>query len=177
MELLDNYRQLVTKVDALCAGIVGRFREHLACRRGCDACCRHLSLFWVEAAAMALAVESLEQGRREEIRARARLADSAGPCPLLAEGACLLYEQRPIICRTHGLALLTTTSDGGRQVDCCPQNFRDLASLPAAAVIDLEKLNATLAAVNALFVAEFFAGAKAPRERLPLAEALLLDLC
>lgn len=175
MEDLRNYQSLVEKVDALCFGIKERFGAHLACRRGCDACCRHLSLFWVEAVALARALDDLDQEAATRIRARARQARPEGPCPLLAGGSCLLYPARPIICRTHGLALLTG-GEGERQVDCCPQNFRGLQTLPASAVIDLETLNTALATVNALFVSELFAGAPPTRERLTIADALLLDL-
>jgi hypothetical protein len=175
MKLLENYQNLVKKVDALCLGIRNRFPQHVACRRGCDACCRHLSLFWVEAVALALAIEELDEAGAEQIHQRARRATPEGPCPLLEEGSCLLYTARPIICRTHGMALLTG-GNGRRQVDFCPQNFRDLGSLPASAVIDLEKLNATLATVNALFVAELFGDETPSRQRLTIAEALLLDL-
>ncbi len=94
-------------------------------------------------------------------------------CPLLAGGECLLYGARPLICRTHGLPLLV--DDGaGRRVDFCPENFRGLESLPGEAVLDLERLNAALAAVDAHFAEEAFGGGKAPRRRLTLADALLL---
>ena len=32
------------------------------------------------------------------------------PCPLLRDGACLLYEARPVLCRTHGFPLRTRPS-------------------------------------------------------------------
>ncbi len=175
MESLDNYRQLLARVDALSRKIEEEFRPEIACRRGCDACCRHLNLFWVEAVALALALEQLPEEAAEAIRERARRSGADAPCPLLEEGACLLYADRPIICRTHGLPLLLT-GDGGRRVDYCPENFRGVTSLPSAAVIDLERLNATLSAVNALFVSEVFHGEPPEQERLSVAEALQLEL-
>lgn len=171
---LTNYRTLVERVDLLGRRIEAEFRAQIACRRGCDACCRHLSLFWVEAVALAQTLEVLPEAAAERIRERARLASAGGPCPLLEDGACLLYAARPIICRTHGLPLLA----GGeaRRIDYCPENFRGIDTLPAGAVIDLDRLNTTLAAINALFVSEVFHGQAPGQERLTIAEALLLEL-
>lgn len=172
---LDNYRDLLARVDNLCRTITGEFAAQLACRPGCAGCCRHISLFPVEAVALAVALGRLPVEQAATIRARAGGASPDGPCPLLANGLCLLYEARPIICRTHGLPLLTAL-EGKRSVDFCPLNFRGLDSLPGSAVIDLDRLNTTLAAINALFVAEFFSGATAGKERLSIAEALRLEL-
>jgi len=175
MDHLDNYRLLVARVDALSRRIEEAFRSQVSCRRGCDSCCRHLSLFRVEGTALALALGELPEAEAERIRERARGATADGPCPLLEDGACLLYAARPIICRTHGLPLLTGEGDA-RRVDYCPENFRGVESLPAAAVIDLDRLNTTLVAVDALFVSQAFPGQSAAGERLTIAEALLLKL-
>jgi len=175
MDSLDNYRTLVDRVDALGQRIETEFRAQVSCRRGCDACCRHLSLFWVEGVALAQALDDLSESAAERIRERASRATADGPCPLLEAGACLLYAARPIICRTHGLPLLAGEGEA-RQIDYCPENFRDIDSLPAGAVIDLDRLNTTLAAINALFVSEVFHGRPPGHERLTVAAALLLEL-
>ncbi|MCM2357759.1 MAG: YkgJ family cysteine cluster protein [Geobacteraceae bacterium] len=171
---VDNYRDLLARVDHLCRTITGEFAAQLACRPGCAGCCRHISLFPVEAVALAAALGRLPVEQAAAIRARAGRALPDGPCPLLGDGLCLLYETRPIICRTHGLPLLTAL-EGKRSIDFCPLNFRGLDSLPGSAVIDLDRLNTTLAAINALFVTEFFGDAPPEQERLSIAEALLIE--
>jgi uncharacterized protein len=170
-DLLHNYRALRERVDRICREIEVEFDTHLACHAGCDSCCRHLSLFPVEAAALATALEDLSPARAEHIRSRARNALPDSPCPLLEDGVCLLYAARPLICRTHGLPILTD-QDGAKSIDFCPLNFRGIASLPGKAVIDLDRLNTTLAAINALFVAEAFADASLEQDRITIAEAL-----
>jgi Fe-S-cluster containining protein len=174
MDPLRNYFDLVSRVDELCQRIETDFRMHLACRKGCDACCRHFSLFPVEAAALVQALDSRGAEEKGRIRSRARLAPEEGPCPLLQDGACLLYEARPIICRTHGLPLLAGTGKE-RLLDWCPENFKGVKSLPDAAVINLDVLNTTLATINSLFLAEIPAG-KLHKERFLLSNALMLDL-
>ncbi len=169
-DIFRNYRDLRDKVDAICREIEAEFGPYLACHAGCDDCCRHLSLFPIEAAALASALDTLPGKEAERIRRRARRATSESPCPLLEDGTCLLYSARPIICRTHGLPLLTL-QEGSRSIDFCPLNFRGISSLPGKAVIDLDRLNTTLAAVNALFITNRLGNAP-PKERITIAEAL-----
>lgn len=171
-KLLRNYRDLLTKVELICREIEAEYGEYLACHAGCDDCCRHITLFPVEAAALAPAIDNLPREEAARIQSRARRASPDGPCPLLKNGLCLLYDVRPIICRTHGLPLLTM-HDGSRSIDFCPRNFHGLSSLPGKAVIDLERLNTALAAVNALFVAERYGAVPRGKERVSIAEALL----
>lgn len=173
--MLRNYEQLSAKVAELCGRIEEDCREHLACRQGCDSCCRHLSLFWVEALALAWALKQADPVQAETIRQQARDATSDGPCPLLLGGGCLLYAARPLICRTHGLPLLLER-DGERRIDYCPLNFQQAATLPPGALVNLEALNTTLAAINALFVQELFGAAGSLVERLSIGEALLLEV-
>jgi hypothetical protein len=65
---------------------------------------------------------------------------------------------------------------GVKTVDCCPENFREMESLPGSAVIDLETLNSALVAVNALFVTknddECFKG----KDRFTIAAVIFLAL-
>jgi uncharacterized protein len=164
---LENYRALLLRVDEMCSNTAARFEDQISCRPGCDACCRHLSIFAVEAAALQRALGSLPETDARFIRQAAAASSPDAPCPLLHGGLCLLYLARPIICRTHGLPLLVNR-DGTTGVDFCPENFRGATSIPGSAVLDLERLNATLAAINTLFLRSF----PGP-ERLTMAEALL----
>jgi Fe-S-cluster containining protein len=169
-QLLGNYRALRARVDHICQEIQREFGAQIACHAGCDGCCRHISLFPVEAAALSEALDDLPREEAERMRTRARSASSDAPCPLLENGRCLLYAARPIICRTHGLPVLTE-QEGERMIDFCPLNFRDISSLPGKAVIDLDRLNTALAAINALFIDKRH-GNDPLKERIPIAEAL-----
>jgi len=173
VENLGNYRNLVARVDELCRRIAAEYGEYLTCGEGCDGCCRHVSLFPVEAVALAAALGGLPAERAAHIRELARAASTADACPLLENGRCLLYAARPIICRTHGMPLLVS-QEGKKRIDFCPKNFRGVASIPAVAVINLELLNATLAAINAVFSTSRRDSAEPEQHRLSIAEALLL---
>lgn len=173
-EALTNYLALVAKVDELCSRIEGEFADRIACHSGCSGCCRHITLSWVEAVALALALQGCSPTEAAMIRGRANSAGMDGPCPLLADDRCALYESRPIICRTHGLPILTQ-QDGTGRVDFCPLNFIGVDSLPGSALLDLDRLNTLLDSINRLFIADAF-DEPPTTERLSIAEALLLDL-
>lgn len=167
---LQNYRLLVERVDRFWERVVERYADHLACGKGCDACCTHFGVSAVEGVALALAVNVLPQAEAQLIRERAHRANGGEDCPLLGERTCLLYDKRPIICRSQGLPLLITEGDSQR-IDHCPLNFAGVASLPGDIVLDLETLNQALAVTNLHFLREW--QTELP-ERMSIAEALLL---
>lgn len=173
-ENLANYLSLLSRVDQLCGMIIDRFTEQIVCRAGCSACCRHLALFPVEAANLARAVESLPAEIRALLSERSLWPEN-GSCPLLLDDCCLVYHDRPIICRTHGLPLLAEV-EGRKAVDCCPENFRGVESIPGSAVISLENLNSALVAINALFVVKNNDERFKESDRFTIADIILLSI-
>ncbi len=163
---LANYHSLVAKVDDLCRGIVDRLAEAITCHPGCSSCCLAISVFPVEAAAMIEAAGRLPEGVLQQLKRHLTHWTEGEDCPLLADGQCLLYTARPIICRTHGLPILLLEGEE-RRIDVCPRNCQGLDHLPGEAVVDLERLNTLLAAVNALYLREF--GIRLP-ERIPISQ-------
>ncbi|MCW5970439.1 MAG: YkgJ family cysteine cluster protein [Blastocatellales bacterium] len=148
----------MSETDRLSAHLSAHYSAHLVCRAGCSACCRHhISVFPVEAAAIAAAVEDLP----DEVRARVETqADEVvqregrgaeAYCPLLVDDRCTIYSARPLICRTQGLPLIYEAEDGEQEVDFCPLNFTapDAANeLDENHLVPLDLLNLRLAAVN-----------------------------
>jgi len=168
--LLDNYYRMVSRVDALCRGIQGMLSGQITCSEGCSSCCTEITLFPVEAAALNAALEALPGARRAAIRRHVAAQAGGERCPLLEDHHCLLYAARPIICRTHGLPIIYTEGSE-RKVDCCPLNLSESEQpLSGSAIIDLDRLNTLLVAVNALFLSH--ADTAALPERLTIAEAL-----
>ena len=151
--LLDNYKQLTARVDALCNSITAKLGEQITCSAGCSSCCIPITVFPVEAAAMREALENRPDSHAEEIRRHVSEHAEDEWCPLLLNHHCLLYEARPIICRTHGLPIIYTL-EGQRNSDCCPRNLAGSASLSGTSVVDLDKLNTLLVAVNSIFLSQ-----------------------
>ncbi|HBA73161.1 MAG: hypothetical protein A2X82_01365 [Geobacteraceae bacterium GWC2_55_20] len=167
--LLDNYKQLVARIDALCGAIKASLADQITCSEGCSSCCTAITLFPVEAAALRGALEELPEQEAQEIRQHVDLHAGSERCPLLSHHRCLLYRARPIICRTHGLPI-TYTEDNLRKSDCCPLNLSEAESVSGSSVIDLDKLNTLLVAVNALYLSQSET-VESP-ERLTIVEAL-----
>lgn len=58
--------------------------------------------------------------------------DDETPCPLLDErGVCLIYDYRPMICRTHGLPNIDSSGESFSDL-CCTLNFPNADPLLAA---------------------------------------------
>jgi hypothetical protein len=168
-QALALYRQLLERVDRFSAQVETQLAETLACRAGCDFCCRLEAVFPVEAHAVCQALAQLPPATLAALSERRAAGEEV--CPLLLEGHCAIYAARPLICRTHGLPLLLE-EDGATRIDHCPLNFAGLESLPGALVLQLEAVNQPLAAINQLFLRQPPAGWDLPGERIRLSELL-----
>lgn len=111
---MSDLFQLHTDIDARVQGI-RKNRPDWLCGKGCDGCCRRLAdvprLSAAEWALLREGLAALSPERLAEIRAAMRtmaVAAAEGAralvCPLLdhASGACPVYAQRPVACRTYG---------------------------------------------------------------------------
>jgi len=128
---LDGYEAIVREVDEETA----KPSSHASCGRDTDACCRrYFDLSFVETVAITRAMNKvltsetrlavvqtaadlsyrLHKLRREQVGVMTedrigRLYESFGVlCPLSKEGACMIYDSRPIGCRWHGMDVSET---------------------------------------------------------------------
>jgi uncharacterized protein len=154
-EVLVRYRELQGRVDEKFAEILGRYQDAFRCRAGCHSCCKpSLTVNRLEAAAIADYLSS----RPELVASLRKLAEEkpfkGKRCEFLsADGACGIYEARPLVCRSHGAPLQFkdgTKEDALRLRDVCGLNFtgRDIGQLPADAVFNLDTLNTLLAVLS-----------------------------
>ena len=92
LQALKDYKELIAKMGCQCRRIVSRYKDQIACTKGCAGiCCRiHLSVYPVEAVSLVLALQKLSLELRRRIQHKARRTNSFGPCPLLGDGACLM---------------------------------------------------------------------------------------
>ena len=146
----DRYLdQLRAKIDQHFADAVEREPESFACASGCSRCCGHrFGVFALEARRVRealLHLEATRPGERERLRASASDPEHAHQCALLLDDRCAVYEERPLLCRTHGLP---TPSEGGG-FDACPLNFT-LAPPHPKSLLHPMRLTEGLAMVAAL---------------------------
>jgi Fe-S-cluster containining protein len=166
--LEPGYEALRRAVDRTIETIVERRAAELACTRGCAACCHvQLSLAPVEAERLRGALSRLGRAARERVRARAVRLRGMGaaaerePCAMLeGDGSCVIYADRPLVCRTQGHALRypagTLPENAARahvpggEITWCPLNY--VAGKPASEdVLDAERVDDALARANLAF--------------------------
>lgn len=130
----EELAALHAEVDAAALALALRHADRLQCRRGCHACCiDELTVTRIEA----------ERIRRAHPQLLATGAPHpVGGCAFLdAEGACRIYAERPLVCRTQGLPLRMFFEDEAGEIeerrDICPLN---LEGGPPLAALDEEAL-------------------------------------
>lgn len=103
----NEYAALAARADEFFSATLAADPDSFACQRGCAQCCHvDLSLSPVETAAVRNHLEANDGARlRIQSRANARAEDDTRCVMLDDNGACDIYEARPLVCRTQGLAL------------------------------------------------------------------------
>jgi Fe-S-cluster containining protein len=141
----DDYRGILGRADEHFGSVMETQPQNLQCGAGCSLCCH--GLFEIGSGDVPLIGEGLERmhpSRRKMVIGRAMkiVATNAHPnlrecsaeekevffdrtqstpCPNLDDhGLCMMYEQRPLVCRTFGLPL----REGRKYIgDVCELNF------------------------------------------------------
>jgi Fe-S-cluster containining protein len=139
----DDYRKILGRADAHFASVMAEQPQNLRCGAGCSLCC--YGLFEIGSGDVPLIAEGLQRmhpARRRRVIKRAleleqiNLRDcspeekeayfdrtQSAPCPNLDDnGLCMMYEHRPLVCRTFGLPL----REGRKYLgDVCELNFTE----------------------------------------------------
>jgi Fe-S-cluster containining protein len=143
---LEQYAEAAFRIEAEFQRNLHLHGARIHCRRGCSQCCFHLfQITEIEAAAISQAVRRMPEMERAELQARARdylprraeivrrhgMVEAWGhlppegcrlACPALSpEGACRIYNCRPLICRKFGMPLYSPQKPG--RVFACELNF------------------------------------------------------
>jgi Fe-S-cluster containining protein len=101
--LLDAYAMVDTGVETAIKEHEAEHGVKLACREGCDSCCRSqtdvplyplelVGIYWY-------AAERITGEARKALKERLLFYAKGRPCPFLAEGSCLIHKVRPVSCR------------------------------------------------------------------------------
>lgn len=111
-----NNTAKVKALDALYATL-----PKMECRRKCQHCCQSFGMNWLEKRRLQAVAGPLKT-RRVPCYTEGLCGERGvligvhevleGPCPLLKDGACSAYEQRPFICRVWGLTRKTACPYG-----------------------------------------------------------------
>jgi len=164
-----EYEALLSKVTGFTEPVQARQAPNMACRAGCESCCHAwLSPCQVEMDALRDALAALPPEARRVVAERGRLQiarearhEAQARCAMLDdEGKCVVYEARPLVCRTQGHALryplgvIPESAVRKRlahgEVTACELNFtREMP--PSADTLDAQRIDELLAIINARY--------------------------
>ena len=142
-ELILALEKFYKNVNSLTSSLHTLHAGKLNCKIGCSGCCiDNLEVFGIEA-------EYIK--RTQKTILEAEIPHPKGKCAFLdSNGACRIYESRPLICRTHGLPIAWKDSqeeDGVEYRDICELNIDMLPpeNLASSEVLPIDYLDEKLA--------------------------------
>lgn len=144
-EVLREYFSFRAELDTHCAELYALHDDHLNCRNGCDMCCENFGVLPVEYEAIKQqAAEKLKLGQKPE---------NPSDCPFLVGHSCVIYNARPVICRTQGLPLLFMGEEDW-ELSACELNFThfDFENFDQENTFPMDRYNSRLFMINKRFL-------------------------
>jgi len=143
-----SIRDLYLKIDEFQNRQRAELRARSTCKNGCSRCCHtDISVFAVEATPIREWFLGLDSGQKSVLLERWNEPQQAAACAFLRNDSCTIYEARPLICRTQGLALRFEEEQAGVMeslIDICPLNDSMLEIIQETEVLNLDLLNRIL---------------------------------
>jgi Fe-S-cluster containining protein len=167
--MFSNYNNLVHKVDALADKVYEKYADKITCKKGCSSCCEKiLTFFPVEFFFIVDYINKNDIDKaliKDNVKSIKR--DAVLRCPFLYKKECLIYDARPIICRTFGMPAIMVDDDRERvELQICPENFKDKSyKIEKEYLFNLNTLNGMLSVINSVFV-DAYKGYDNKKERL-----------
>lgn len=144
-DFLRQYRDLVRRIDGEINRTAALHGGRLRCAPGCSQCCTISSVLPLEAELLRQAVDRLDEQVKKKMHAQA----AGSPCPLLVDRLCVVYQSRPIICRTHGLPIAYVDDElQSIEVSACPLNFADEYDFDRQELFFIDPFNGELVSLN-----------------------------
>ena len=181
-----DYNRIRDNIDLKISEILSFYKTNVKtdvktdvlCKKGCCGCCTAITLFPVEFFAIKQEIERMRFGNLAKTLALSDFKNTkeGDGCIFLEKSICMIYEARPIICRTQGLPLLYFSDKLEEYtITFCEKNFssrNEDFEFDTEYAIDLDRLNSSLYKLNKEFIEEINPGLKADK-RIPM--SLLLS--
>ncbi len=140
-DILQKYCKLTDFCARFWATVSSRYPKDIACHEGCGICCELQSVSMIEAF-------SIWQALSNTGLITAQPTNQS--CVFLKNDSCLIYTARPVICRTHGLAIKSKEFIGDYSITC-PYNFSVSENIPPDAILDIDLITQNLVRLNYAF--------------------------
>jgi Fe-S-cluster containining protein len=136
IDLMDTYTQVLNTLDQTTQPLVEQYREHMQCRQGCSGCCVDgFKVRYIEALSILNAFATMPPHTANQVLQQLSSPPTQGlaKCPLLVDGACAVYENRPALCRAFGLVVQLQETLGS-----CHLNFQEFPADQPLYTLDLK---------------------------------------
>jgi hypothetical protein len=147
---VTEYRDVASKVDSFFARVHQRYAGDMQCDSGCSDCCVvRLTITGVEAHEIQDFVAGWPAAKRAALAANVGASTSA--CAALdPAGRCLIYDARPMVCRSHGVPVRMRTPGSLPVVEACHRNFTEQgpAAVEPSCILDQTTLSALVLAAD-----------------------------
>ena len=142
-----EYFQLRDQIDQLTGKLSSLHQNQMQCKKGCDLCCMNYNIFPIE-------FHAIKEQLKKQAVVNSRVANE-NECVFLIDHECQIYENRPVICRTHGLPLLFM-NDEQWELSACELNFTtfDDEDFDTENTYPQDKFNSKLFILNKNFIKE-----------------------
>jgi Fe-S-cluster containining protein len=162
----EKYKVLLGEIDKHSAILEVLHKKHIKCKNGCALCCIDFSVFPIEFYFM------LNELKEQNVKHEPDRDLSTDICIFLLNNSCTIYNQRPIMCRTHGLPLLYAYNNGEWELSACELNFTEFNfdDFTMENTLPQDKYNSKLFLLNREFIAEFKDKKYGEMDLIPLKE-------
>ncbi len=146
-----QYKVLLNEIDNHSKALEKEHSDEMVCKAGCDMCCMDYSIFPIEFYSI------LNDIKSAGLHPETTEVQNENVCVFLKNHVCTIYEQRPVICRTHGLPLLFMNDDSEWELSVCDLNFTefDFGNFSLENTFPQDKYNSKLFLLNKKFISEF----------------------
>ena len=149
LKILDEFYDFFDRTNAKIDEVTKKHEKYLSCKKGCTYCCMNISVLPIEF----YAIGKMLKKSKKKIKLNRHKR-----CAFLQDCLCMIYQFRPMLCRTHGLPLSHRDShDPSRiNVSICDLNFVDKTpKFKLDNTLDMDEVNLELYRLNEKFIAKF----------------------
>jgi hypothetical protein len=140
-DILQKYCKLTDFCARFWSTVSDKYPMDIACHEGCGICCELQSVSIIEAFSIWQTISS---------KGLIAANPSGQSCVFLDNDKCSIYAARPVICRTHGLAIKSKEFVSDFSITC-PYNFSGSESIPPDAILDVDLITQNLVRLNYAF--------------------------
>jgi Fe-S-cluster containining protein len=160
----EKYKNLVNEIEQHTDVLETIHSKHMLCKNGCDLCCIDFSIFPIEYHFILNEIE--KENTKLELEGKSK----GNICAFLKNHSCTIYNQRPIMCRTHGFPLIYTNDNDEYELSACELNFTefDFEEFTMENTLPQDKFNSKLFLLNREFIADFTEKKYSETDLIPL---------